>query len=498
LRKLFRQYRQHVLDALHGSSVQLSAVNLQPPDVDIIRFEEILRQLGVQLVTNGQRITDDFARKTYFAGTNYGTLSLKRAGISFALGESPADWRVIDALKVRNLSALRGIKDETNKQIILELTDGIQKGESVPKLAKRISDRVDHIGITRATAMARTEAINAFTQGAEQRYTQAGIETLEWLVARDDRLCEECEPLDGKQFSVKSRHPRPPLHPQCFIEGTRFELTGDIVSAIRGWYRGEIIELTLSDGRILSITPNHMLLTTHGFCAANLIRNGDDIICRTGFERIIDGVQPNEHNIHPTVKEVFRALHMSDSMLSMRMPPSAEYLHTDGEFVQGDIDIIYPKCFLLGTFDSTFVKHLNQDCFDPANSGHSALSSNSSLSFFLNRLASTTSGGMSGGRETDPFFIRRLTHPEIHRFASTSRDDLHLRESTLDNVPGHTKMFSELLDRHPRVVQTQNVVNINVNPYYHGYVYDFQTLSTLCIGNGVVTSNCRCTIIPVI
>jgi len=188
---------------------------LKSAEIDLIFFDNTLRQYGVQLVTNGAPITEEFARKSFSSGTMYGYGALKRIGVESVVTGGPADWRVIDALKVRNLTALRGITDETNKQIIKELTDGIQLGESIPKLRDRIAGRVDHIGKTRATVMARTEAINAFTQGAELRYAQAGIEKLEWLTAGDGRVCPICGPLNGKVFSVKSRHERPPIHPNC-------------------------------------------------------------------------------------------------------------------------------------------------------------------------------------------------------------------------------------------------------------------------------------------
>lgn len=218
LNKLFYEYRRQAIGAIKSYSTTvsgLSASALAAADVDIISFEQVLRQLGVQLVTNGVEITNEHARRSFQAGTQYGSMALKRAGIDSVIGEVPADWRAIDALKVRNLSALRGITEETSKQIIREVTDGIYLGESIPKLATRINDRVNSIGIGRATTMARTEALHAFNQGAEVRYTQAGIEKLEWLTAYDDRVCPICGPLDGTVFDVKSRHERPPRHPMC-------------------------------------------------------------------------------------------------------------------------------------------------------------------------------------------------------------------------------------------------------------------------------------------
>ena len=215
LLRLFASYRRDALKALEQSAEAGSRM-LAAADIDLIRLDETLRGLGAELVTKGTPITRDHVLANYTAGTGFGTKHLNRIGVEAVIGESPADWRAMDALKVRNLSALRGVTEEMNKQIIRELGDGIQQGESMPKLAKRISGRVDSIGKVRATTIARTETLTAFNQGAELRYAQAGIETLEWLSAHDPpRVCEECLALDGTTFRINSSHPRPPIHPNC-------------------------------------------------------------------------------------------------------------------------------------------------------------------------------------------------------------------------------------------------------------------------------------------
>jgi hypothetical protein len=58
-------------------------------------------------------------------------------------------------------------------------------------------------------------------------------------------------------------------------------------------------------------------------------------------------------------------------------------------------------------------------------------------------------------------------------------------------------MLTQLLNRHPGIIELQEVVKVDIIPAFHGIVYDVQTNSTLCIGNGYIMSNCRCTIIPV-
>lgn len=544
LMRLFRSYRRDALIALKRSEDQTTRM-MAAADIDLIRLDEVLRSLGAALVTKGIHITRDHVLQNYTAGTVFGTKQLNRIGIEAVIGVGPADWRAMDALKVRNLSALRGVTNEMNKQIIRELSDGISLGESMPKLAKRLTDRVDHIGMTRATTIARTETLHAFNQGAELRYAQAGIDTLEWLSAHDPpRVCEECLALDGTTFKIKSNHPRPPIHPNCFIEGTRLEMTDDLIAATRAWYDGQVVKLTLLDGRKATVTPNHMLLTPAGFLAAKFVRDGDDIICRAGFEGVQLGIDPNKDNVQPTVEEVFSSFSVSDGVTSRSMPATPVDFHNDGKFIEGNIDIVTSDRFLLGADDSTFNKHIHHDRFGSTDSEPINLSVDGDLASVLVGLAFAADGGMSSRRKTSSFFGGRLAHPEIHGFAAVPGIDPILNESESDDVTGtsevrselfngqsrvvqsqkfwdvdvdspgwmdsevgesaadgvcaNTIIISDLLDRHSGLVEVQKVVGVDVNPSYHGYIYDFQTLSTLCIGNGVVTSNCRCAVIPVL
>lgn len=82
----------------------------------------------------------------------------------------------------------------------------------------------------RAEEIARTETMTASNAGQQQAWSQAvddglltGQEKQEWIVTPDDRLCPECEDMDGEQAGLDEPfHSReygdvdvPPLHPRC-------------------------------------------------------------------------------------------------------------------------------------------------------------------------------------------------------------------------------------------------------------------------------------------
>ena len=66
-------------------------------------------------------------------------------------------------------------------------------------------------------------------------------------------------------------------------------------------------------------------------------------------------------------------------------------------------------------------------------------------------------------------------------------------KTAADSREMHSRRLAEILGRFPSKVTTCHVVDVEVTDYC-GPVYDISTQSSLyVIGNGVVSSNCRCT-----
>lgn len=187
---------------------------LEPTSFQIAWFVQQLKVLAEREITGpGTRITQQATLAAFRQGTTFGETVLVTVGISSKLGEGPADARVIDALQARNLTTLEGISSELNKAIIRSLTDGLNAGEGVVKLRKRLMKEVEGI-VNRARLMAHTETMHACNEGAKVRYRQVGIEQVQWLTAKDDRLCDRCAPLDGTVYDI-DKAPPCPLHPMC-------------------------------------------------------------------------------------------------------------------------------------------------------------------------------------------------------------------------------------------------------------------------------------------
>lgn len=138
---------------------------------------------------------------------------LKLAGMPMTATGGEAAKTIMDALLERNIAAIKGLSDGMEKDLVREISDAVANGESMDKIIKRIDAATD-VGRQRAEVIARTETLYAYNAVAKDRYRRNGIEFVEWLTATDDRVCEQCGPLDGTRYEIADA-PECPLHPQC-------------------------------------------------------------------------------------------------------------------------------------------------------------------------------------------------------------------------------------------------------------------------------------------
>ena len=114
---------------------------------------------------------------------------------------------------------LKGVTDAMSQQISRELSLGLINGDGPRTIARNITKKVNDIGKKRATLIARTETIRAHHLGNIDTLEAAGVEGVkvlaEWVTAGDDRVCPNCDALQGQIFTLKEIRGLIPLHPLC-------------------------------------------------------------------------------------------------------------------------------------------------------------------------------------------------------------------------------------------------------------------------------------------
>jgi len=157
-------------------------------------------------------------------GSQYG--SLQKAF------NSPFHADKVGLIYTRAYEGLKGITNEMSKQISGVLAQGISEGWNPKKIAENLTDRVDKIGITRATILARTEVIRAHHVAMVQEYKNWGVQGVivqaEWTTAGDNRVCPVCSSLQGKVYTLEQIEPLIPRHPQCRCLALPVDVTDEV------------------------------------------------------------------------------------------------------------------------------------------------------------------------------------------------------------------------------------------------------------------------------
>lgn len=195
------------------------------------RFAEWLQEAQesevLEVVTRDE---NRYVRRSYERGLERSNTLLREAGFypepSEEVFNQPIHERRLQELYARNFEGtpdtggLVGMAEDTTQAVREELVSGLGEGINPREAARRITDRIDSVGKTRAEQIARTETIYSHNEAFLTRVEQMGIEEVtveaEILTAQDGRVCEICEPRHGETMSLEeARSNGPPWHTQC-------------------------------------------------------------------------------------------------------------------------------------------------------------------------------------------------------------------------------------------------------------------------------------------
>ena len=131
--------------------------------------------------------------------------------IPTVLNESALIW-----LRRRLGWAAETINEETAALLADVIAQGYADGLSIDQIANKISELFDGFDQARALKVARTEIMSAANQGAIEGYKQSGVvSTATWLVAGDERDCQDCDAMSGDTEALDDTEGVLPLHCNC-------------------------------------------------------------------------------------------------------------------------------------------------------------------------------------------------------------------------------------------------------------------------------------------
>jgi SPP1 gp7 family putative phage head morphogenesis protein len=167
-------------------------------------------------------------------GKEQGALALIFAGDED--GEFVLNARYQKYVEKRTLKMAQNFNDQTLEKLNKSLAEGIQAGENLDKLRKRVDEVYGDAERYRTLRVARTETLNASNEATNEAYRQTGyVKGKEWYVNPD--ACDLCTPFEGKTIGLDDTYVKegesyedasgevhensyddidsPPLHPNC-------------------------------------------------------------------------------------------------------------------------------------------------------------------------------------------------------------------------------------------------------------------------------------------
>lgn len=108
--------------------------------------------------------------------------------------------------KTIELAAKRLAKsyNETTANLLTsKLNEGIQAGDSLQQLTKRVNEVYAYSDAVRAKAVAQTESVYIANKANLEAYRQSGVvSTLRWYTAEDEMVCPYCEPMNARVVGI--------------------------------------------------------------------------------------------------------------------------------------------------------------------------------------------------------------------------------------------------------------------------------------------------------
>jgi hypothetical protein len=339
---------------------------------------------------------------------------------------------------------------------------------------------------------------------------------------------------------IYRRIERMSMHPGCVLEGTEVAASG-VRALTRRRYAGPVIILHTRSGKELRITPNHPVLTDHGWVRADGLRQGDRVVRHNGFQGVV-GRSPDEVDRPARVEDVWRSLTVREGLLPRSVPLAAEDFHGD---VAGErkVDVVLPDRHLASVGDVSFVQPCSELSLVGAQGGRVGFASEGSrpklfgsLWFPENRsvrggsdslsLARNTLIAQQGSLATRSRLYTRLQQTTSNhraryaesfrqvqlRFAGSVRLDNFSRwngavstpprfdpmgdESTVEGRRSYAVLGGQLIERLSGQIEFDEIVDLD-RVDFSGHVYNLETREGWYDASSIVVSNCKCTTMPV-
>ena len=390
------------------------------------RYKQLLSQTRVEL-----RGYEDYAEARIIQGQlDYGALGIRNASeaIQASYGDYGPWFNRLDVRATENMAGmlgngkpLRGLLSEAYGDAAQGLTEALTRGTALGwnprKTAKAMQDGMAH-GLGRMMTIARTEQMRVYRESARMQYEESGVvEGFVRLTAHDSRVCLGCLALEGEWFSTKDSlydHP----NGRCLVPGS-FVAGAPVEAFTARRYRGDVLTIGLASGQFITVTPNHPILTDRGWLAANLLREGDNVVCGRWQDGAALGMRPDKDNVPTLIEQIPGTLGMNRLA---EMPITAKDFHGDG--IGSEVYVVWANRLLRDNIETTGAQPICHNAFGKRAADFFRLASPGNLMSMFSSLSAAACGFLSNSDTAMMLFCRGLFGQQSVCFNSAT--DCHI------------------------------------------------------------------------
>jgi len=300
-----------------------------------------------------------------------------------------------------------------------------------------------------------------------------------------------CRGLDGTTVGIDDAFAdgsmSPPSHPNCLTGEALVTTSYRVAATVAREYEGEVITLSVTGRKDVTITPNHPVLTPHGWVPAGEINKGDQLIYTRGCERTASRDVQNIEVPTP-IKELANTLGKSGHVASRKVPIASPDLHGDLS-VNANVAIINTNRLLRDSIYTVFLQCLINRLFIRRHVSGAFDAISSLPQFCLAGAFATTSLIGSKGLSTPSFGRLQPILYQLGLTAGAWLDALHFQPST-DDTTVNTITDRQLLNGHAGPIQVEKALQVR-RWWYRGHVYNLES-SGFYSANNLLVKNCRC------
>ena len=310
--------------------------------------------------------------------------------------------------------------------------------------------------------------------------------------------CRRCAALEGD-------YPPPvPVdaywtHPNCLTAGHIVGGPAATASFDRA-YAGDVVAIRTTGGHRLTATPNHPVLTSQGWIAAGLLREGDSLICGTFRDGVLPGLSPDDQQVPALIQDVAATLNGAGTVTARSVPVTPVDFHGDSAY--GDVRVVRADRQLGGIRRPPILQPPGQQEFGGRCPDHGGLTGGGGGTHALETLPRPTDGGVGRFDSGALALIRAAGLPQPHGVGEGTPLNPALSEDAGDHTTTNPQIAGDAQLAFAGTISADRVLSVDRYPF-HGHVYNLQTATgwyisservdaTASVASGVIVHNCFC------